>query len=135
MNKFAITFALIAVFVTLADSACEYKKTLSQNGLPLMVCFVFLKVRGDCPLSSQVTTCTPKCLQDTECGVVGGICCPNLCNSKSCVRPKTGSSSDKYKGSTGGSSASGTYCGNVKCSSFEKCSSDKTTSRPKCVRA
>lgn len=49
-----------------------------------------------------MTTCTPKCLQDTDCSQMGGICCPNQCNTKSCARPKTGSqgsSSGSYKGS------------------------------------
>ena len=39
----------------------------------------------DCPSYSQVTTCTPKCKEDSECVSQGGKCCPNLCNAKSCV--------------------------------------------------
>lgn len=39
----------------------------------------------DCPSYSQVTTCTPKCKEDSECAALGGKCCPNLCNHKSCV--------------------------------------------------
>lgn len=57
-------------------------------------------MNGDCPLSSQHTSCAPKCLQDTECSSMGGKCCPNLCNFKSCVIPKQGGSTSGtgYKG-------------------------------------
>ncbi|XP_055320288.1 uncharacterized protein LOC129577383 [Sitodiplosis mosellana] len=91
---------------------------------------------GECPLSSQMASCTPKCIQDSECSTMGGICCPNLCNTKSCVRPKAGSqgsSSGGYKGSAT-KTATGVYCGNVKCSAYEKCDLDKSTKRQKCVR-
>lgn len=40
---------------------------------------------NDCPSYSQVTTCTPKCKEDSECVAQGGKCCPNLCNTRSCV--------------------------------------------------
>ncbi len=57
-------------------------------------------VNGDCPLSSQHTSCAPKCIQDSECSSIGGKCCPNLCNQKSCVRPQVGSNTggSGYKG-------------------------------------
>ena len=89
-----------------------------------------------CPLSSQMTICSPKCKDDTEC--FGQKCCPNICNTKSCTQAnQRGSSSSKYSGSGGsvGSSSggSGSYCGNVKCNSFQKCKLDPSTKREKCV--
>jgi hypothetical protein len=39
----------------------------------------------DCPSFQQVTVCTPKCKDDSDCLTQGGKCCPNLCNQKSCV--------------------------------------------------
>lgn len=63
---------------------------------------IWFSVRGDCPLSSSHTSCAPKCLQDTDCATSGQICCPNLCNAKSCARPTSGSSS--------GSGAFGSKC-------------------------
>ncbi|XP_059612122.1 waprin-like protein [Phlebotomus argentipes] len=92
-------------------------------------------VSGDCPLSSQMSACSPKCKDDTECSTLGGKCCPNLCNTKSCVLPGAahrGSSAGGYKGSSSG--GTGTYCGNVKCNSGEKCDFDKSSKRMKCVR-
>uniref|UniRef100_U5ESJ3 Putative salivary cysteine-rich protein n=1 Tax=Corethrella appendiculata TaxID=1370023 RepID=U5ESJ3_9DIPT len=91
--------------------------------------------QGSCPLSSQVTSCSPKCLQDTDCTSIGGKCCPNLCNYKSCVLPKSGSNAQGSKYQVGGSGASGSYCGNVKCNSYEKCELEKASKRQKCVRA
>lgn len=38
---------------------------------------------AECPLSSKMTTCGPKCKDDTEC--FGQKCCPNICNTKSCT--------------------------------------------------
>lgn len=35
----------------------------------------------------------------------------------------------------GSSGGTGTYCGNVKCNPSEKCETDKTSKRQKCVRA
>uniref|UniRef100_T1DJ53 Putative salivary cysteine-rich peptide n=1 Tax=Psorophora albipes TaxID=869069 RepID=T1DJ53_9DIPT len=83
---------------------------------------------GQCPVASKVQTCTPKCLSDVDCSSIGGKCCPNTCNYKSCVSP-TQLSNAASKG------GSGAYCGNVKCNSFEKCDLDRTTKRQKCVRA
>ncbi|XP_055625211.1 uncharacterized protein LOC129767934 [Toxorhynchites rutilus septentrionalis] len=89
---------------------------------------------GQCPLASKVQTCTPKCLSDLECSTSGGKCCPNTCNYKSCVSPnqltQSGSSGNKYQ-----SGGAGSYCGNVKCNSYESCQLDKTTKRQKCVRS
>nr|XP_019548254.1 WAP, Kazal, immunoglobulin, Kunitz and NTR domain-containing protein 2-like [Aedes albopictus] len=92
---------------------------------------------GQCPVSSKVQTCTPKCLSDVDCSTSGGKCCPNTCNYRSCVSPNQltqsgsgGSSGNKYQ-----SGGAGTYCGNVKCSAHEKCDLDKSTKRQKCVRA
>ncbi|XP_070501490.1 waprin-like protein [Chironomus tepperi] len=90
----------------------------------------------DCPSYTQVNTCTPKCKEDIECASSGGKCCPNICSTRSCVsrqnNSKFGSNSgDKY----GSNSATGSYCGNVKCSSFEKCGTDPSSKKPKCVRS
>ncbi|XP_031633722.1 uncharacterized protein LOC116347300 [Contarinia nasturtii] len=114
MAKFTFVLALTIIFIATIDAATS----------------------GECPLSSQTSSCSPKCLQDHECSAMGGICCPNLCNTKSCVRPKAGSqgsSSGSYKGSST-KTATGVYCGNVKCSAYEKCAEDKSSKRQKCVR-
>lgn len=65
---------------------------------------------------------------------MGGRCCPNLCNYKSCALPKNTNKNTNNKAGASGSGA-GNYCGNMKCSAFEKCDKDKTTQRFKCVRA
>uniref|UniRef100_A0A1B0BFS7 WAP domain-containing protein n=1 Tax=Glossina palpalis gambiensis TaxID=67801 RepID=A0A1B0BFS7_9MUSC len=92
---------------------------------------------SECPSYNKVQNCTPKCLHDSECSSIGGKCCPNLCNGRSCVQPNLLSNSgrDTSPFSKNTSGGSGTYCGNVKCSAFEKCENDRTTKRPKCVRA
>ncbi|KRT80626.1 hypothetical protein AMK59_5713 [Oryctes borbonicus] len=85
-----------------------------------------------CPLASKITACSPKCKDDTEC--FGKKCCANICNTKSCVPDHLKNQGDDgYKKS--GSSATGTYCGNVKCSAFEKCELDRNTKRQRCVRS
>uniref|UniRef100_A0A1L8DP95 Putative conserved secreted protein n=1 Tax=Nyssomyia neivai TaxID=330878 RepID=A0A1L8DP95_9DIPT len=93
-------------------------------------------VGGQCPLSSKMTMCSPKCKDDTECSTLGGKCCPNICNTKSCLLPGSAAaqsaSAAGYKGSSSG--GTGTYCGNVKCNSGEKCDFDKSSKRQKCVR-
>ncbi|XP_037916577.1 uncharacterized protein LOC119654986 isoform X2 [Hermetia illucens] len=91
-------------------------------------------VEAQCPLSSKVTTCSPKCVENNDCSTLGGKCCPNICNAKSCVLPNQfGGNNDKYdRGKTG---ATGTYCGNVKCNVSEKCQMDRTTKRMMCVRS
>lgn len=48
-----------------------------------------------------MTSCSPKCKDDTEC--IGQKCCPNICNAKSCV-PQNLLSAD---------SGSGTYKGSI----------------------
>lgn len=53
---------------------------------------------AECPLSSKMTTCSPKCKDDTEC--FGQKCCPNICNTKSCTTGNQLSSSNAgYKDS------------------------------------
>ncbi|XP_018564214.1 uncharacterized protein LOC108905715 [Anoplophora glabripennis] len=85
-----------------------------------------------CPLSSKMTTCTPKCKDDSEC--FGRKCCSNICNTKSCVPANMKlDNSDGYKNQNS-KSATGSYCGNVKCNSFERCELDRTTKRQRCVR-
>ncbi|XP_065156768.1 waprin-like protein [Atheta coriaria] len=89
-------------------------------------------VSPNCPVSSKMQSCSPKCKDDTEC--FGQKCCPNICNTKSCTQPNQQSGANNgYKGSSSG--ATGSYCGNVKCNSFEKCELDRSTKRQKCVRA
>ncbi|CAH1968813.1 unnamed protein product [Acanthoscelides obtectus] len=86
-----------------------------------------------CPPSSSMLSCSPKCKEDSECQ--GRKCCPNICNMKSCVPANHKSNSnDGYKGSSQ-KTATGTYCGNVKCGPYEKCELDRTTKRQKCVRS
>lgn len=61
---------------------------------------MFLIILGDCPLSSKMTTCSPKCKDDTECH--GLKCCPNICNTKSCAPANSvGQGSNKYKSQSG----------------------------------
>lgn len=57
-----------------------------------------LALSPDCPSYSQVNTCTPKCKDDIECASVGGKCCPNSCNTRSCVSRQNNS---KYGTNTG----------------------------------
>ncbi|GAB0093579.1 uncharacterized protein DMENIID0001_087390 [Sergentomyia squamirostris] len=90
-------------------------------------------VSGDCPLSSKMSSCSPKCKDDTECSTLGGKCCHNICNTRSCVLPGSAGSRDSSAGGyKGSSSGAGTYCGNVKCNSGEKCDFDKSSKRQKC---
>ncbi|XP_055593052.1 uncharacterized protein LOC129744514 [Uranotaenia lowii] len=86
---------------------------------------------GQCPVASNVQTCTPKCLSDVECSTIGGQCCPNACNYKSCVSSaQLAQIENKYP-----SEGTGTYCGNVKCNAYEKCELDRATKRQKCTRS
>ncbi|XP_037950400.1 uncharacterized protein LOC119681384 [Teleopsis dalmanni] len=101
----------------------------------IVSCLALALAAGDCPSASKVLNCTPKCLHDSECSSVGGKCCPNLCNARSCVQPNLlGNSGGNTSPFNKNSAASGSYCGNVKCSTFEKCEMDRSTKRPKCVR-
>ncbi|XP_053688263.1 uncharacterized protein LOC128737612 [Sabethes cyaneus] len=107
-------------------------------GLTILAAIVVIDAASSsqCPVASKVQTCTPKCLTDLDCSTSGGKCCPNTCNFKSCVSPNqltqgaSGGSGNKYQ-----SGGAGTYCGNTKCNSYEKCQLDKTTKRQKCVRS
>ncbi|KAJ8945676.1 hypothetical protein NQ318_012394 [Aromia moschata] len=84
----------------------------------------------NCPLSSKMTSCSPKCKGDSEC--FGRKCCPNICNTKSCVPANMKlDSSDGYKNQNA-KTATGSYCGNVKCNSFERCELDRATKRQRC---
>ncbi|KAL5287159.1 hypothetical protein ACFFRR_008226 [Megaselia abdita] len=101
----------------------------------VVICTVAL-VAADCPSYSKHTNCAKKCLHDSECSHLGGKCCPNICNARSCIEAnQLGGGGDKYgnndKYNAGGA---GTYCGNAKCNSYEKCDFDKSTKRQKCVR-
>ncbi|XP_053668416.1 WAP, Kazal, immunoglobulin, Kunitz and NTR domain-containing protein [Anopheles marshallii] len=101
--------------------------------LALALCVVVASAAGDeCPLASKVASCSPTCHTDSDCTVIGGKCCVNACNRKSCVeRSKLKQGNNKYSSSSG----SGSYCGSTKCNSFEKCGTDPATKRQKCVRA
>ncbi|XP_034477371.1 uncharacterized protein LOC117783911 [Drosophila innubila] len=100
-------------------------------------CVALTLAAGECPSSTKVTNCTPKCLHDSECSAIGGKCCPNICNGRSCAASNVlgNSGADKSPFGSKNSGATGTYCGNVKCGSFEKCDTDRSTKRPKCVRS
>lgn len=116
--KFVVCLIVALAFVAITNAASEYIIVLEKWFLLKKKFGAFVQsiiyhysnyvlVRGDCPLSSQHSTCSPKCLQDHECASRSEICCPNLCNAKSCVRPKAGtnsggssSSSNGYKGSS-----------------------------------
>ncbi|XP_045455927.1 uncharacterized protein LOC123665711 isoform X1 [Melitaea cinxia] len=88
---------------------------------------------GSCPLPSKITGCSPKCYQNYECSN-GKVCCPNSCNTKSCVDLAVfgggNSGKDKYS-----QSGPGSYCNNQKCNSFEVCKLDPITKRMRCMRA
>ncbi|XP_053681065.1 uncharacterized protein LOC128731932 [Anopheles nili] len=105
---------------------------LAVLALTFVLCVIVAEAAtgGECPLASKVASCSPTCQTDRDCADIGGKCCSNSCNRKSCVeRSKLKQSSDKYA-----SGGSGSYCGNTKCNSFEKCGTD-ANKRPKCVRA
>ncbi|XP_054090838.1 uncharacterized protein LOC105210339 isoform X1 [Zeugodacus cucurbitae] len=104
--------------------------------LLLLALVVMSNAQIGCPSSTKVLTCTPKCKQDSDCSAIGGKCCPNLCNERSCIQrnqfdQSSGSNKDGNKYSSG---SSGAYCGNTKCSPYEKCQMDRSTKREKCVR-
>uniref|UniRef100_T1H3T2 WAP domain-containing protein n=1 Tax=Megaselia scalaris TaxID=36166 RepID=T1H3T2_MEGSC len=111
--------------------------------LTVLVAFIVMcgivAFASECPSYSKHTNCSPKCVNDNECSHLGGKCCPNLCNARSCIQANQlgGGGGDKYgnnnKYNPGG--GAGTYCGNTKCNSYEKCDFDKSTKRQKCVRA
>lgn len=87
---------VFALCVAVVQSAGNYNINTLNKEYKKIICD-FMLYTGSCPLSSQVTTCTPKCTNDLECSSIGGSCCPNICNTKSCSRPKSGTSgTDKY---------------------------------------
>ncbi|XP_030756921.1 WAP, Kazal, immunoglobulin, Kunitz and NTR domain-containing protein 2 [Sitophilus oryzae] len=99
----------------------------------LVATSVVMGLDNNCPLSSKMTSCSPKCKDDSEC--FGRKCCPNVCNAKSCVPEhlRDSNKSDGYKNQNA-KSATGSYCGNVKCNAYEKCEIDKSTKRQRCMR-
>uniref|UniRef100_A0A182M313 WAP domain-containing protein n=1 Tax=Anopheles culicifacies TaxID=139723 RepID=A0A182M313_9DIPT len=59
---------------------------LAVVALALALCVVIVSAAGDeCPLASKVGSCSPTCLTDRDCADIGGKCCANACNRKSCV--------------------------------------------------
>ncbi|KAH1012135.1 hypothetical protein HUJ05_011346, partial [Dendroctonus ponderosae] len=93
----------------------------------------FIGISDACPPSNKMSSCSPKCKDDTQCH--GKKCCPNICNTKSCVPDHLleSTKNDGYKNQHS-KTATGSYCGNVKCNPFEKCELDKSTKRQKCMR-
>ncbi|XP_063912862.1 waprin-like protein isoform X2 [Zophobas morio] len=88
---------------------------------------------SNCPTPTRIASCSPKCKDNSNCQGAK-VCCTNICGTKSCTdiyQYQNGDKNDKYGSSKG---ATGTYCGNVKCSAGEKCELDRTTKRQKCVR-
>ncbi|KAJ8710692.1 hypothetical protein PYW08_009207 [Mythimna loreyi] len=102
---------------------------LSVVAVALMVSYS--EASGNCPLPSKVYGCSPKCVQDYECGN-GKVCCNNACNAKSCTVPASNGSGSSS--SSKSQSGAGIYCDNVKCNSFEVCKLDSKTKRNKCSR-
>ncbi|KAF7271525.1 waprin-Thr1 [Rhynchophorus ferrugineus] len=102
--------------------------------IAFIVLNVVIAVDNNCPLSSKMTSCSPKCKDDSEC--FGKKCCPNICNAKSCVPDHLRESNSKYDGykNQNSKSATGSYCGNVKCNSYEKCEIDRSTKKQRCIR-
>ncbi|XP_075163445.1 waprin-Thr1-like [Haematobia irritans] len=103
----------------------------------VMAAVVFV-IANECPTPSKIYTCSPRCYKDSDCAQFGGKCCSDNCNQKSCVPrhmlTKFGDSSntrpDKY-----GPNKGSVYCGNVKCTAFEKCEVHRITKKERCVRA
>ncbi|XP_034938417.1 waprin-Thr1-like [Chelonus insularis] len=83
---------------------------------------------GLCPLKSTISKCMPTCMSDFQCSF-NQVCCPNRCGSKSCAAPSPVNTGNGYKDSNGE-----TYCGNRKCSRYEKCIFNSKTKREECVR-
>ncbi|KAG5881435.1 hypothetical protein JTB14_030557 [Gonioctena quinquepunctata] len=118
------------------QSTCSVYKMATKTVLCCFVIICVIVASGldpNCPLSSSMTSCSPKCKGDSEC--FGRKCCPNICNTKSCVPANLKDSQNGGYKNQNTKSAVGSYCGNVKCNSFEKCELDRTTKRQKCVRA
>ncbi|XP_067628219.1 waprin-Thr1 isoform X1 [Eurosta solidaginis] len=103
--------------------------------LLLLTLVVISNAQTGCPSSTKVYSCTPKCKHDSDCSSIGGKCCPNLCNERSCIQRNQVDMDSKSGGSKyADSSNQGSYCGNTKCSPYEKCEMDRSTKRMKCVR-
>lgn len=65
--------------------------------------FVIFCAAG-CPSATKVLNCTPKCKQDADCSAIGGKCCPNLCNERSCIQR------NQFDQSNGNSKGGDKYC-------------------------
>lgn len=57
---------------------------------------LIVSIYAQCPPSSQLLNCSPKCINDSECSP-GQKCCPNICNTKSCVQPSIRDKNPGYK--------------------------------------
>ncbi|XP_026467994.1 waprin-Phi2-like [Ctenocephalides felis] len=88
-----------------------------------------LLMRGGCPQPSKVLICTPTCITDRDCRN-GWLCCDNICHTKSCTNLRN-DGNDGYKNTV--YTATGTYCGGVKCNSYERCETDRNSRRERCV--
>ncbi|XP_061380654.1 waprin-Thr1 isoform X2 [Danaus plexippus] len=102
----------------------------------LAVCIVAFTdaASGSCPLPSKIYSCSPKCVQNYDCSH-GKVCCPNSCNTKSCVDLATFGGANNGKDKYSQSGGAGVYCNNQKCNSFEVCKLDPATKKMKCMRA
>ncbi|CAG9571008.1 unnamed protein product [Danaus chrysippus] len=111
MGSITIILAVFAVFVAFTDAAS-----------------------GSCPLPSKIYSCSPKCVQNYDCSH-GKVCCPNSCNTKSCVDLAAVGGANNGKDKYSQSGGAGVYCNNQKCNSFEVCKLDPATKKMKCMRA
>lgn len=75
----------VVALLSIVSHLRDYKMNYLHVFIILTVFAATFAMSPDCPSYSQVTTCSPKCKEDSECASLGGKCCPNLCNAKSCV--------------------------------------------------
>lgn len=111
---------------------------INLTGILMLLTLMVVVQANECPPPSKIYNCTPRCFKDSDCASIAGKCCPNLCNQSSCVaRHMLTNSSDKYgsKPDKHGINSGSVYCGNVKCTAFERCEVDRITKKEKCVRA
>lgn len=71
--------------VQIISAQSNGKKSLLKNIYFIFILNVILSIVPECPPSSKVYTCSPRCYKDGDCATMGGKCCPDTCNQKSCV--------------------------------------------------
>ncbi|XP_068625109.1 waprin-like protein [Battus philenor] len=122
-NPYLVQTCVITIMGSLTTVLCIFAAFLLLESV---------NAAGTCPQPSKIYSCSPKCQQNYDCSH-GKICCPNGCNTKSCIEANAfGNTSGNDKHQSGGP---GVYCNNVKCSAFEICKTDPATKRMKCMRA